>query len=77
MLADLLFPAGFHGTSGPITVCDSIPSPKITTALLDAARERGYRVGDLNGATQTGIVYIDTHRRLIVIVKYAFIQIEK
>lgn len=50
----LLWFAGFHGKDGPMSVTDSLATPKATYPFLRAAEELGYKVRDLNGEDQIG-----------------------
>ncbi|PSN57094.1 hypothetical protein C0J52_01323 [Blattella germanica] len=46
--------AGFHGTTGPLTVQRFPHHPPLSEAFLAAGEEIGYSVHDLNGNNQTG-----------------------
>lgn len=45
---------GFHGFDGPLVVQRFPHQPELADTVLRAAKELGYRLGDLNGANQTG-----------------------
>ena len=45
---------GYHGTHGPLMVQQFSDHPPFSESLLEAGRQMGYSVGDLNGKNQTG-----------------------
>lgn len=58
-----LVDAGYHGQGGPLSVTQFPYHPPLSHALLQAARELGQRVGDLNGARHTGFAIAQTTTR--------------
>ncbi|XP_017890997.1 glucose dehydrogenase [FAD, quinone] [Ceratina calcarata] len=54
---------GYHGVGGPLTVTQFPYHPPLSYALLDAGKELGYRVVDLNGRTHTGFAIAQTTSR--------------
>ncbi|GFQ67562.1 glucose dehydrogenase, partial [Trichonephila clavata] len=44
---------GFHGTGGPGTVSKPPYASELKAAVLEAAEEKGYRIGDINGPDAT------------------------
>lgn len=45
---------GYHGVSGPMKIADLEKTP-LVDAFLDAGRELGYGVTDVNGPNQLGM----------------------
>ncbi|GFR05813.1 glucose dehydrogenase [Trichonephila clavata] len=45
---------GYHGTGGPVTVSKPPYDSELKSAVLEAAEEKGYRIGDINGPDATG-----------------------
>jgi choline dehydrogenase-like flavoprotein len=54
----------FHGTNGPLNVCDLTSPNRFSHAFVEAGREAGFAVNnDFNGADQEGVgMYQVTHR---------------
>ncbi|GFR25489.1 glucose dehydrogenase, partial [Trichonephila clavata] len=44
---------GYHGTGGPVTVSKPQYDPELKAAVLEAAEEKGYHIGDINGPDAT------------------------
>ncbi|GFT74078.1 glucose dehydrogenase [Nephila pilipes] len=45
---------GYHGTGGPVTVSKPWYDSELKIAVIEAAKNKGYRVGDINGPDATG-----------------------
>ncbi|GFU68944.1 glucose dehydrogenase [Trichonephila clavipes] len=45
---------GYHGTGGPVTVSKPLYDSELKAAVLEAAKDKGYRIGDINGPDATG-----------------------
>ncbi|GFT23855.1 glucose dehydrogenase [Nephila pilipes] len=45
---------GYHGIGGPVTVSKPRYNSPLKRAVLEAALDKGYRVGDINGPNSTG-----------------------
>ncbi|GFQ79428.1 glucose dehydrogenase [Trichonephila clavata] len=45
---------GYHGTGGPVTVSKPPYESELKSAVLEAAENKGYRIGDINGPDATG-----------------------
>nr|CAD7425103.1 unnamed protein product [Timema monikensis] len=54
---------GYHGVGGYMTVTQFPYHPPLSQALLQAGREMGYQVRDLNGAIHTGFAIAQTTSR--------------
>lgn len=54
---------GFHGVGGPLTVTQFPYHPPLSHAILQAGRELGYPVRDLNGLSHTGFMIAQTTTR--------------
>ena len=45
----------YHGDKGPTKIRMSAENPGVIDTILEAAKERGYRVIDVNGKEQVGV----------------------
>ncbi|GFV94769.1 glucose dehydrogenase [Trichonephila clavipes] len=45
---------GYHGIGGPVTVSKPPYDSELKAAILEAAEDKGYRIGDINGPEATG-----------------------
>ncbi|XP_015592925.1 glucose dehydrogenase [FAD, quinone] [Cephus cinctus] len=54
---------GYHGVGGPLTVTRFPYHPPLSYAILEAGKEMGYNVVDLNGRTHTGFAIAQTTSR--------------
>ncbi|GFS52754.1 glucose dehydrogenase [Trichonephila clavipes] len=45
---------GYHGTGGPVTVSKPPYDSELKAAVLEAAKDKGYLIGDINGPDATG-----------------------
>lgn len=54
---------GYHGVGGPLTVTQFPYHPPLSHAILQAGKELGYPIRDLNGAQHTGFTIAQTTSR--------------
>ncbi|GFY77608.1 glucose dehydrogenase [Trichonephila inaurata madagascariensis] len=47
---------GYHGIGGPVTVSKPPYDSALKAAILEAAKDKGYRIGDINGPDATGVL---------------------
>ncbi|XP_012266950.1 glucose dehydrogenase [FAD, quinone] isoform X2 [Athalia rosae] len=55
--------SGYHATGGPLTVTRFPYHPPLSGAIMEAGKELGYPVGDLNGRSHTGFAIAQTTSR--------------
>ncbi|GFY77609.1 glucose dehydrogenase [Trichonephila inaurata madagascariensis] len=55
---------GYHGIGGPVTVSKPPYDSELKAAVLEAAEDKGYRIGDINGPDSTGFYDLQATMRV-------------